>query len=159
MSNLVIKVAKIPEEFPAIAAIRKSVFQEEQGVDPALEFDGKDEISDHLIAYLDEEAVGTTRIRYLDEKTVKIERLAVLSTARGQGIGKKIMENALLYIASKNIREVVIHSQEYVKDLYLKLGFVEEGEVFEEAGISHVKMIKKIHCTLLKSLMIDAKTL
>ncbi|MFN6470146.1 MAG: GNAT family N-acetyltransferase [Nostoc sp. SerVER01] len=145
MSNLVIKIAKIPEDFPAIAAIRKSVFQEEQGVDPALEFDGKDEISDHLIAYLDDKAVGTTRIRYLDEKTAKIERLAVLSTVRGQGIGNKIMENALLFIASKNIREVVIHSQEYVKSLYQKLDFVEEGEIFEEAGIPHVKMRKILH--------------
>ncbi|MBX9256540.1 GNAT family N-acetyltransferase [Desmonostoc muscorum CCALA 125] len=143
MSNLVIKIAKIPEEFPAIAAIRKSVFQDEQGVAPALEFDGKDEISDHLIAYLDGKVVGTTRIRYLDDKTAKIERLAVLSTVRGQGIGKKIMENALSFLARKNMREVVIHSQEYVKGLYQKLDFVEEGETFEEAGICHVKMIKK----------------
>ncbi|MEH1844639.1 MAG: GNAT family N-acetyltransferase [Nostoc sp.] len=145
MSNLVIKVADFSEEFPAIAAIRKSVFQEEQGVDPALEFDGKDEISQHLIAYLDVEAVGTTRIRYLDAQTAKIERLAVLSTARGQGIGQKIMENALVVIANKNIREVVIHSQEYVKRLYHKLNFVEEGEIFEEAGIPHVKMRKVFH--------------
>ncbi|MBC1239778.1 GNAT family N-acetyltransferase [Nostoc sp. 2RC] len=144
MNNLVIKVAKIPEEFPAIAAIRKSVFQEEQGVDPALEFDGKDEISEHLLAYLDDKAVGTMRIRYLDDQTVKIERLAVLSTARGQGIGKKIMENALSFIGSKNIREVVIHSQEYIKSFYQKLGFVEEGEIFEEAGIPHVKMRKSL---------------
>ncbi|MCC5598807.1 GNAT family N-acetyltransferase [Nostoc favosum] len=142
MSNLVIKVADLPEEFPAIAAIRKSVFQEEQGVNPALEFDGKDEVSQHLIAYLDQKAVGTTRIRYLNEKTAKIERLAVLSTARGQGIGKKIMENALQIIASKNVREVVIHAQESVKVLYQKLNFVEEGEIFEEAGILHVKMRK-----------------
>lgn len=142
MSNLIIKIADLPEEFPAIAAIRKSVFQEEQGVNPALEFDGKDEISQHLIAYLDQKAVGTTRIRYLDEKTAKIERLAVLSTARGQGIGKKIMENALQIIASKNVREVVIHAQESVKVLYQKLNFVEEGEIFEEAGILHVKMRK-----------------
>ncbi|MBD0390802.1 MAG: GNAT family N-acetyltransferase [Nostoc sp. C3-bin3] len=140
MSNLVIKIADLPEEFPAIAAIRKSVFQEEQGVDPALEFDGKDETSQHLIAYLDDKAVGTTRIRYLDDKTAKIERLAVLSTVRGQGIGKKIMQNALQIIASKNIREVVIHAQTYVKVLYQKLDFVEEGEIFEEAGITHVIM-------------------
>ena len=142
MSNLVIRVAELPEEFPAIQAIRISVFQQEQGVDPALEFDGKDDISDHLIAYLDGEAVGTTRIRYLDEKTAKIERLAVLSTARGQGIGKKIMVEALQVIASKNIPEVVIHAQEYVKSLYQKLDFVEEGEIFQEAGIAHVIMRK-----------------
>lgn len=142
MTNLVIKIAELPEEFTAIKAIRISVFHEEQGVDPALEFDGKDEISEHFIAYLDQKAVGTTRIRYLDEKTAKIERLAVLPTARGQGIGKKIMENALQIIASKNVREVVIHAQESVKALYQKLNFVEEGEIFEEAGISHVKMRK-----------------
>jgi len=147
MSNLVIKVANLSEEFPAIAAIRKSVFQQEQGVDPTLEFDGKDEISDHLIAYLDDKAVGTTRIRYLDDQTAKIERLAVLSTARGQGIGKKIMENALQIIANKNIPEVVIHAQEYIKVLYQKLDFVEEGEIFEEAGIPHVIM-RKIFCLL-----------
>ncbi|MEH2244694.1 GNAT family N-acetyltransferase [Nostoc sp.] len=142
MSNLVIKVADLPEEFPAIAAIRKSVFQEEQGVDPALEFDGEDEISQHLIAYLDEKAVGTTRIRYLDDKTAKIERFAVLSTARGQGIGKKIMIKALEVIANKNIPEVVIHAQEYIKVLYQKLDFVEEGQIFKEAGIPHLKMRK-----------------
>ncbi|MCC5607187.1 GNAT family N-acetyltransferase [Nostoc sp. CHAB 5834] len=145
MSNLVIKVADLPEEFPAIAAIRKSVFQEEQGVDPALEFDGKDEISEHLIAYLDDKAVGTTRIRYLDYKTAKIERLAVLSTARRQGIGKKMMIKALEVIATKNIPEVVIHAQEYVKILYKKLDFVEEGHIFEEAGIPHVIMRKIFH--------------
>ncbi|MEH2393443.1 MAG: GNAT family N-acetyltransferase [Nostoc sp.] len=145
MSNLVIRVADLPEEFPAIQAIRISVFQQEQGVDPALEFDGKDDISDHLIAYLDGEAVGTTRIRYLDEKTAKIERLAVLSIARGQGIGKKIMVEALQVIASKNIPEVLIHAQEYVKSLYQKLDFVEEGKIFQEAGIAHVIMRKKFY--------------
>ena len=144
MSNLVIRLANFSEEFLEIKAIRKAVFQEEQKVEEALEFDGKDEICDHLIAYLDNLAVGTARIRYIDDKTVKIERLAVLSTARGQGIGKKIMQEALLIIVSKDIAEVVINAQEYVKALYYKLGFAQEGEIFIEAGIPHVKMRKKL---------------
>ncbi|MBE8985787.1 GNAT family N-acetyltransferase [Nostoc sp. LEGE 12450] len=144
MSNLSIKVAEISQDFPTIKAIRQVVFQDEQNVDPALEFDGKDAISEHLIAYLNEKSVGTARIRYLQDKTAKIERLAVLSTARGQGIGTKIMEKALQVIAKKNITEVVIHAQEYVKDLYKKLDFVEEGEIFEEASIRHVIMRRKI---------------
>lgn len=144
MRDLIIKVAKSPEEFTAIKAIRISVFQQEQRVNSVLEFDGKDEISEHLIAYLDEKAVGTARIRYLDNQTAKIERLAVLPTARGQGIGKKIMRKALQVIASKNIPEVIIHAQEYVKALYQQLDFVEEGERFEEAGIPHVTMRKQL---------------
>ncbi|MBD0265925.1 MAG: GNAT family N-acetyltransferase [Tolypothrix sp. T3-bin4] len=144
MSDLVVRLANFSEEFLEIKAIRKVVFQEEQGVEEALEFDGKDEICAHLIAYLDKQAVGTARIRYINDKTVKIERLAVLSTARGQGIGKKIMEEALLIIASKDIAEVVINAQEYVKAFYYKLGFAQEGEIFIEAGIPHVKMRKKL---------------
>jgi predicted GNAT family N-acyltransferase len=142
--DLIIKIVEFPEEFTAIKAIRIAVFQEEQGVEPALEFDGKDEICDHLIAFLNKEAVGTARIRYLDEHTAKIERLAVLSIARGKGIGKEIMEKAIEIIASKHIPEVVINSQEYVKALYQKIGFVEEGRIFIEAGIPHIKMRKTL---------------
>ncbi|WP_096608093.1 GNAT family N-acetyltransferase [Calothrix sp. NIES-2100] len=142
--DLIIKTVESPEEFTAIKAIRIAVFQEEQGVDSALEFDGKDEISQHLIAYLNQEAVGTTRIRYLDNQTAKIERLAVLAQARKKGIGKQIMEKAIEIIASQSIPEVVIHSQEYVKSLYEKMGFIPEGEIFIEADIPHVKMKKKL---------------
>lgn len=144
MRDITIKIVEFPEEFQAIKGIRIAVFQEEQGVDPALEFDGKDEISQHLIAYLNREAVGTARIRYFGNNTAKVERLAVLSTARGNGIGQQIMEKALETIASKNIPEVIVHAQEYIKGLYEKLGFVQVGEIFTEAGIIHVKMNKKL---------------
>ena len=144
MSNLIIKKAELPQEFPSIQEIRRLVFQLEQGVSPALEFDGQDEVAEHLLAYLDDQPVGTARVRYLDQTTAKIERLAVLSTARGQGIGKKLMETALEMANHKNIKDVVIHAQEYIKGLHQQLGFVQEGERFAEAGIPHVKMRKKL---------------
>ena len=144
MSNIIVKTAQLPQELPAIQSIRCSVFQGEQGVDPLLDFDGQDETAEQIIAYLDEQPVGTARIRYLNERTAKIERLAVLSTARGQGIGKKIMEKALDVVAKNNIQEVVLHAQEYIKGLHQQLGFQQEGARFEEAGIPHVKMRKKL---------------
>jgi predicted GNAT family N-acyltransferase len=142
MSSVSIKVANSPQELEAIQEIRKVVFQEEQGVDPNLDFDGKDETSVLLIASLNEEFIGTVRVRKLDEKTAKIERLAVLKIARGYGVGKQLMSEALLIIKNKNIPEVVIHAQEYIKGLHSSLGFEPEGDVFEEAGIRHVKMRK-----------------
>ncbi len=144
MSNIVIKTAELPQELPAIQAIRRLVFQIEQGVDPVLDFDGQDEMAEQIIAYMDDQAIGTARIRYLDEQIAKIERLAVLSTARGQGIAKKIMKKALDVVTENNIQEVVVHAQEHLKGLYQQLGFQQEGEKFEEAGISHVKMRKKL---------------
>jgi predicted GNAT family N-acyltransferase len=144
MSGISIKVANSPQELEAIQEIRKTVFQEEQGVDPNLDFDGKDETSVLLIASLNGDFIGTVRVRNLDEKTAKIERLAVLKIARGYGVGKQLMSEALSIIKSKNIPEVVIHAQEYIKGLHSSLGFDQEGDVFEEAGIRHVKMKKVI---------------
>lgn len=144
MNNLTIKIAQLPQELLAIQAIRRSVFQIEQGVEAELDFDGQDENAEQIIAALDGQPVGTARIRYLDNQTAKIERLAVLSTARGQGIGNKIMGAALDILAQKEVKEVVIHAQEYIKSLHEKLGFQPEGERFEEAGIPHVKMRKRL---------------
>ncbi|MGK7905250.1 MAG: GNAT family N-acetyltransferase [Hormoscilla sp.] len=142
MSNILLKTVTYSAEMTAINAIRTKVFQEEQGVDPKLEFDGLDETAEQLLAYLDNQPVGTARIRYLDGQTAKIERLAVLPPARGRGIGKQLMTQAIAVAAAKDVKQVVVNAQEYVKGLYLQLGFVPEGGIFDEAGIPHVKMRK-----------------
>ncbi len=143
MAEITVKVVDW-EEYPVIEIIRRRVFQDEQKVQPELDIDGKDRNCPQLIAYLDNAVVGTARIRYLDNKTAKIERLAVLSYARGNGIAKRIMQKALEVIVSEHISEVRIHAQEYIKGLHQQLGFEQVGEVFLEAGIPHVKMVKRL---------------
>lgn len=142
MGEITLDVVPFTEKLAEIKAIRVQVFQVEQGVDPALEFDGNDEAALHLVAYLDKEPVGTARIRYLDGKTAKIERLAVLSNARGKGIGKQLMTKALDVAAQRSIQQVVVHAQDYIKGLYQQLGFEQVGAGFAEAGLPHVKMKK-----------------
>lgn len=144
MSQIIVKSFVYPQEFLEMEAIRCSVFQEEQGVAPELEFDGLDKTSIQLLAYLDERPVGTARIRYINEQVAKIERLAVLSNARGLGIGYKLMQEAIEIAKQNHIQEAVVHAQEYVKKLYQKLEFKQIGDVFEEAGIPHIKMIKQL---------------
>jgi predicted GNAT family N-acyltransferase len=144
MNELHVQVVSYDQELTNIEAIRSSVFQDEQGVDPQLEFDGLDQTAVHFLAYWRGQAVGTARIRSLNEHAAKIERLAVLKSARHQGIGWQLMEKALEFAVEQQFDEVVVNSQEYVKDLYEKLGFKQVGEPFQEAGISHVKMVKKL---------------
>lgn len=140
MNQLNLEIVDYRQKLTEIKSVRVQVFQIEQGVDAELEFDGKDETATHILAYLEHRPVGTTRIRYLNDKTAKIERLAVLSEARGKGIGKQLMIKALAIIAQEDIKEVIVHAQSYVKQLYEQLGFEQEGEEFAEAGIAHVKM-------------------
>ncbi|MBL1177076.1 GNAT family N-acetyltransferase [Pantanalinema sp. GBBB05] len=144
MSDLMIRLAQLPSDFPQIYQVRQQVFQVEQGVDATLEFDGLDEQAEHLLALQDGQAIGTARMRYLNPEVVKLERLAVLAAARGQGIGKQLMEMALAILRDRQVGEVRIHAQTAVQAFYDKLGFVPEGEIFEEAGIPHVKMSKHL---------------
>ncbi|PSF37645.1 GNAT family N-acetyltransferase [Aphanothece hegewaldii CCALA 016] len=143
MNQLEIKTVTYLEAIEPLQMIRCIVFQDEQGVNPELEFDGLDESAVHLLAYLDGEPVGTARIRKLEPQTAKIERVAVLSSARGFGIGTELVKTALELISrNKNYLKVVVNAQEYIKKLYEKLGFQSVGEPFDEAGIPHIKMIK-----------------
>ena len=137
-----IQTVKYSEHLIEIKAIRYQVFELEQGINLGLEVDGEDESAQHLLAYLDDYPIGTLRIRYLDPEKATIERLAVLATARGIGIGQQLMECALEAIAQTSIKIVIVNAQTYIKNLYLKLGFEAIGEPFQEAGIAHIKMIK-----------------
>ncbi len=142
--DLQIKTVRYQDQIDAIKQIRTKVFQEEQGVAAELEFDGLDDDATHFLAYLDNQPVATARIREIGETTVKIERLAVLPAARKQGIGKRLMEQALAAIARQNKVTAVVHAQEYIAKLYRQLGFEVVGEKFIEADIIHLKMIKNL---------------
>jgi predicted GNAT family N-acyltransferase len=144
MNNLIIRVAQVPDDLPLVHQIRYLVFQIEQGVDPALEFDGEDERSTHLLAYLDGKSVGTTRIRWLTPQIAKVERVAVLPEARRKGIGQRLMEYTFNFVTEKQGVEVCMNAQQPVQVFYQRLGFQPEGTPFEEAGIPHIKMKKSL---------------
>ena len=132
------------EEIEPIQAIRRQVFQGEQGVAPELEFDGQDETATHFLAYQGSDAIGTARIRYLttdDSPSIaKIERVAVLAAYRGKGIGKRLMEVAIAHLHTQGITAIKINAQLQVQDFYERLGFSTRGTVFEEADIPHIEM-------------------
>jgi predicted GNAT family N-acyltransferase len=122
-------------------AIRFAVFVEEQGVSEALEIDGHDDAAQHLLALDDGEPLGTLRLRWLEEgRAVKIERVAVLTRARGAGVGQALMRAALVLAEAKGAREARLHAQTVAQTFYAKLGFVAFGPTFDEDGIPHVAM-------------------
>ncbi len=145
MQKIRIEQVKYQDKLEAIKMIRCCVFQEEQGVDPVLEFDGYDDQCDHLLAYLNNQPVGTTRIRYLNQDTAKIQRVAVLLKARGQGIGTQLVKQASKIVeGKKTYTKIIIHAQIYIQSLYEKLGFKPIGDRFLEGEIIHIKMVKPI---------------
>jgi predicted GNAT family N-acyltransferase len=126
------------KELAAISStIRKVVFVDEQGVDPALEYDHEEE-STHYLLLIGEKPVATARWRET-AKGIKLERFAVLPVFRNRGIGEIILREVLADVTSKG-KTIYLHSQVKAVPFYERNGFKKEGEMFREAGIEHFLM-------------------
>src|SRR5262245_53533593 len=128
---------------PAAYAVRHQVFVDEQAVPPELERDEFDDVAIHLVALRGDAVIGTLRI-VVSGSSAKIGRMAVLAAERKSGVGTRLMERALEVARTMSVREITLHAQLTAKEFYAKLGYCEEGGVFEEAGIAHVSMRRTI---------------
>lgn len=135
-----IEVRKVTDKatLETVFAIRRVVFVDEQNCPPELEWEFEDE-STHFLATLNDQPAGAARWRKTD-KGCKLERFAVLKECRGKGVGKALVE-AVLQDLPEHARYIYLHAQVQAMGLYLQAGFLKEGELFEEAGIQHYKMV------------------
>ena len=119
--------------------IRTVVFVDEQKVDHEIEYDGYDPDAVHYILFYNEIPVGTARRRFTDEG-IKLERLAVLKSYRGLGLGGALMQFMLDDVLPTE-KKIYLNSQADVVDIYKKFDFKRVGEMFVEANIEHYKML------------------
>ena len=128
-------------------AVRRTVFVDEQGVDEDLEYDEHDELDAatvHFVAYEGVDPVGAARLRQPDDGIGKVERVAVLAEHREEGIGRELMDAVEREAERRGLTKLKLHAQTHVEEFYDRLGYERRGEEFEEAGIPHVEMYKRI---------------
>ena len=119
--------------------VREEVFIKEQRVNPSIELDEFDYISEHLLLRRDSTILGTGRL-YHHKGIWYLGRMAVLSNLRGKGLGRLILDGLLERAQEQGAQSVTIHSQVSVAEFYKKMGFQSRGQEFEEADIPHLEM-------------------
>ena len=138
-----------------VHALRWQVFVAEQGVLPAEELDGRDELAStvHLIARTDDgEDVGTARLLTdADEPgVVHVTRVAVSSAVRGTGIGRALMAEleriALTEHAAGSPARVRIElsAQESALAFYTSLGYEVGQDRYLDARMWHRDAVKTL---------------
>ncbi len=121
--------------------VRWAVFVDEQKVPAAMEIDEWDPRSLHALARdARGRALGTARLL----PDGHIGRIAVIRDARGQGVGAALVDAMLLAARERGFDEVALAAQTHAVRFYRKLGFAEEGEPFDDAGIPHITMRRKL---------------
>lgn len=121
--------------------LRMEVFVVEQAA-PFSELDGRDLASRARHYWLGgtgrpEPVLGCVRLLKEAEGEYKIERLCVARSARGHGLGRRLMAAALGEVGDV---PCALDTQEHLADFFRAHGFVPSGPSYDWDGVAHVPM-------------------
>lgn len=141
--SLEVRPAAGPQELDAAIELRREVFVGEQGVSEADEFDGREEECVHVLAVDDGRVVGCCRL-LPDGERVKLGRMVVASGRRREGIAAAMLAEADRQAAALGAALITLSAQTYVVSLYEQAGYEVTSGTFDEVGIEHVRMEKRL---------------
>ena len=125
--------------------VRRDVFIEEQRIPKELEWDEHDATAVHAVARNRlGQAVATGRLVTEAPGVGRIGRMAVHRTLRSGGHGAAVLRALEAAAAARGDREVTLHAQRSAEAFYARLGYLPYGDPFEEAGIAHIEMRRKL---------------
>lgn len=120
--------------------IREAVFIQEQHIAAEDEWDVEDAVAVHFIVFQQDQAIATARLL----SNNSIGRVAVLTTARGLGVGQRLMQAVIDYARAEQRELVKLSSQVHAIGFYQALGFEVQGEEYLDCGIPHIDMYLKL---------------
>ncbi len=96
------------------------------------------------VEMLDNKLVGGLILAPIDDDTIRLMQVAVDTIYQGEGIGRELVKYAEKRAKEAGYTKIVMHAMLFVVDFYEKMGYHAEGDVFEEQGITFLKMVKNL---------------
>ena len=126
---------------PAAQAVRFAVFVDEQGVPAEMELDEWDGCALHALACDTEgRTLGTGRLL----PDGHIGRMAVLAQARGRGVGGALLRALIAAAQCRGDAVLRLNAQIQAAGFYEQHGFTRYGAVFDDAGLAHIAMQRRL---------------
>jgi ElaA protein len=116
---------------------RQNIFVVEQR-SPYPDLDGLDQGAWHLAARAEDELAGYLRLM---PSPLRIGRVAVAVRLRRHGLGRRLMDEALLFCREHHPGvSAALTAQSHLVPFYRDFGFEPTGEPFDDFGLTHVDM-------------------
>ncbi len=96
------------------------------------------------IEQLDDKLVGGLILAPLDNEKIRLMQVAVDTVYRGEGVGRELVKYAEKRAKKAGYSQIVMHAMLSVVGFYEKLGYHAEGDIFDEQGITFLKMVKDL---------------
>lgn len=75
---------------------------------------------------------------------MKMQRVVVAETLRGKNIGSEMMAICEKFAVDRKYKLLYCHARDSAVNFYIKNGYEGIGDYFDEDGIPHLKMSKKL---------------
>ncbi len=76
--------------------------------------------------------------------SMKMRQVAVRKGFQGRGLGSLLVRDVEDYARGLGVKDFVLHARDQAVSFYLRMDYKIEGEAFEEVGIIHRLMKKKL---------------
>ena len=96
------------------------------------------------IENLDDKLIGGLMLIPLDNKTIRMMQVPVDGKYQGEGVGRDLVSYAEKRAKAAGYQQIIMHAMLNVIGFYEKLGYRQEGDIFEERGITFAKMVKDL---------------
>ncbi len=137
-------IATTPQQRDDAFAVRIAVFVDEQGIPRSEELDDLDAVAVHCVAYDDEGAPVAAGRLLVEDGYAKIGRMAVLASHRGTGLGAAVLDALEREGVGRGIRCFKLSAQLHARGFYDRRGYAAAGDVYDEVGIPHIAMEKRL---------------
>jgi len=145
VSSIDVRVGSWGELGEQASALRREVFVEELGLGHGLDADALDDAAVHaLVRNRLGQPLATARLVQEGPQMARVARVAVSRTMRSTGFGRVVVEALMQLAAERGDTRVVLQSRCSAEGFYSHLGFMPIGEPYEEAGVPHVDMARRI---------------
>ena len=91
-----------------------------------------------------DELIGGLILVPINHEEIRVMQVAVDTIHQGEGIGRKLIEHTENIAKEIGYERLVMHAMLSVVGFYEKLGFKQDSDLFEEKGISFVRMVKDL---------------
>jgi predicted GNAT family N-acyltransferase len=142
MKALFLEISYGTQEYQQCLNLRDQVLRKPLGLEfTPLELQ-KDILDIHLGLQFERHVIACLVLTQISNELIKMRQVAVAPKFQNNGLGKFLILETENYLRAKGFRKIELHARQNVLDFYLRLSYQEEGDIFEEVGIDHKRMVK-----------------
>ena len=93
---------------------------------------------------LDDNLVGGLMLVPVNDEEIRLMQVAVDSKYQREGVGREMVKYAEKRAREAGYSRIVMHAMLSVVHFYEKLGYRQEGDIFEENGITFARMVNDL---------------